>query len=147
MLFRSVRGTEREYVSLVNALAMTNFGALPCYSTFAKPGSTGAEIELGLDIDRALDTLRNDAKTGSTIDAAAFQRLKRFAEHPCVRACLRDKNHRIRIAGVNDSRVTHTTIQALTSMVTITGPRAEFISSVMQLEEFAYPEKGITKAP
>lgn len=119
LLVPVIRSGGREYVSLASALSQTAHGALPRYSHFRS----------------------REQDKASGVDQELMAQLTAFAKHPCVRLMFGRAAHRVRAdqAGktARDRQVKMGKEFLVRSMLGITGPRVEFLASVMELDELA----------
>lgn len=119
LLVPVIRSGEREYVSLGSALSQTAHGALPRYSHFRS----------------------REQDKASGVDQELMAQLTAFAKHPCVRLMFGRAAHRVRAdqAGktARDRQMKMGKESLVRSMLGITGPRVEFLASVMELDELA----------
>jgi hypothetical protein len=119
LLVPVIRGGGREYVSLASALSQTAHGALPRYSHFRS----------------------REQDKASGVDQGLVAQLTAFAKHPCVRLIFGRAAHRVRadLAGKSsrDRQVKMGKESLVRSVLGVTGPRVEFLASVMELDELA----------
>lgn len=112
-VIREVNGA-REYVSLAGALSQTAHGGLPRYSHFRS----------------------REQDKASGVDQALVERLTEFAKHPCLRLAFGRAAHRVR-PDQSGRRARMGKESLVRSMLAVTGPRVEFLASVMELDELA----------
>jgi hypothetical protein len=107
---------ETEYTALAWALARTPHGGLPRYSHFK---SANDELDRGL-----------------------LQQLTAFAKHPCVRVAMTRAAHRVRLDKDSGNRKREIRMGSETlvrALLALTGPRVQFLASLMELDELANP--------
>lgn len=122
-------GNRTEFVSIASALASSTQGALPRYSHF-RPDETPP------------------VAAGDIRDRHLFARLEAFARSPCVRWALSERTMRIEAADpVGSSCAIQVKQEALPqALLRSLTPHPEFLASVLELDELAFPRLRSEKA-
>lgn len=122
-------GNRTEFVGIASALASSSQGALPRYCHF-RP-------------DEQPPTEASDAQ-----DQQLFARLESFSRNPCVRWAMAEKSIRVEAADpVGSSCAIQVKQEALPqALLRSLAPQPEFLASVIELDELAFPRLRRQKA-
>jgi len=111
-----------EFMGVAAALSMSTHGGLPRYTDF-HTGTSPCAIP---DLD----------------DQELVRALEQFSRHPCVRLALAGRTARIRASAEGGSYSTSPVVSQDSlprTMLRTLGPRVQFLASVMETDEFAFP--------